>query len=178
MSEGAQSFACIRVWKIHGTKQMMSKWYRKEDKLRQWSLHTWLKETANLRRKQETLLWKILPVSIAIREMITPQQKSTAWKQVSLSLVKDSLTVLNNKRLMESEMFYLPHSNCQNMNNSSKQAWKLWWYFQVVACRQSHTFTRQLECAWWATVWESSNQCERRPCWTLGLFCALRVLQS
>lgn len=41
-----------------------------------------------------------------MREMITPQQKSTAWKQVSLSLVKDSLTVLNNKRWMESEMFY------------------------------------------------------------------------
>jgi hypothetical protein len=42
-----------------------------------------------------------------MREMITPRQKSTAWKQqVSLSLVKDSLTVLNNKKLMESEMFY------------------------------------------------------------------------
>jgi hypothetical protein len=81
----------------------MSKWHRKEDKQRQL---TWLKETANLRTKQETLLWKILPVSIATREMITPRQKSTAWKQVSLSLVKDSLTVLNNKRLMESEMFY------------------------------------------------------------------------
>jgi hypothetical protein len=78
-----------------------------------------------------------------MREMVTPQQKSTAWKQVSLSLVKDSLTVLNIKRLMESEMFYLSHSNCQNMNNSSKQAWKLWWYFQVVACCQSHTFTCQ-----------------------------------
>jgi hypothetical protein len=35
MSKDAQSFACIRVWKIHGTKQMISKWYRKEDKQRQ-----------------------------------------------------------------------------------------------------------------------------------------------